>query len=536
MPTGVIPVTSVITRIRYGKDLKVKISFSNGSERQVPVESLREYVTEAGNPNNTKNVTIADVFVPALILKDGLILIDTPGVGSTYLSGTKVTFQFLDRVDFAVFVLAVDPPIGQQELELLSSLSSKSNKILFVLNKVDYVDAADVSESVRYCEKIITEHIEPNAISTKIYPLSAKSALEARLHSNAERVKNSGIEKFETALKESLLSEKENFIIKSAWKKLEKAAADLKTYLEVEVNSLRMPLDNLSRLLSEFEQFIGGVEQRRRELFYVLDGRVKEIISMLDEDLAAFKKEHEDVLVRRVQDFAEERLRSEKTNSRQVTSDVDDYLRRTLVEVYSEFMRNEDLRIGDRFQQLVNESNEKMNALVGDVKQKAGQLFEFETMSILFNVSLSLESRFYYHIDPVFITNVAFSGGELAQLLPKSLFKDFLKKNLEERARGEFDKNGGRIRYDFFITRLDQAVLKLKRDINRALESSTETVKRAVREAEQLRTKSETEVFSTFIVLNRMLGELQSAQSQAVRKQLGREFEREWEKRQLGFR
>ena len=159
LPTGVIPVTSVITRIRYGNTLTSIITFSDNSEKKVPVEALREYVTETGNPNNTKNVSIADVYVPAQILKDGLILIDTPGVGSTYTIGTQVTFQFLDRVDFAVFVLAVDPPVGQQELELLTSLATKSQKILFALNKIDYVDPPSVAESVNYCRNVIRNHL-----------------------------------------------------------------------------------------------------------------------------------------------------------------------------------------------------------------------------------------------------------------------------------------------------------------------------------------------------------------------------------------
>jgi hypothetical protein len=537
LPTGVIPVTSVITRIRYGNDLKVKIGFSDGSEEDVPIEDLREYVTEEGNPNNTKKVTIADILVPSQILKDGLILIDTPGVGSTYLSGTKITFQFLDRVDFAIFVLAVDPPVGQQELELLSTLTSKSNRILFILNKIDYVDPTAVAESVRYCQKVIMEHLEPSLGSAlTLYPLSAKLALDGRLHDDTVQIQRSGIEKFETALKESLLNQKENFIIQSAWKKLEKASADLKTYLEVKVNSLRMPLDNLAHLLTEFEQYLEDVEQRKSELFYVFEGRVNEIISMLDEDLTTFKKEYENALVKQVEEFAEERLSSEKTTSKKVATDVDEYLRKTLIEVYSQFIRNEDSKIGSRFQQLVNESNEKMNAIIGDVKQKSAQLFGFETVTLLFNASLSFESRFYYHIDPIFITEITFSGGEIAQLLPKTLFKGILKKKLEERTRGEFDKNGGRIRYDYFITRLNSAVLKLKADINRALESSTETVKRAVQEGKRLRTKSETEVFSSFIVLNKMLGELGSAQLQSIRKQLGWEFEIKREKSQLEFK
>ena len=527
VPTGVIPVTSVITRISFGIDLKAKISFSDGSEKQVLIEQLRDYVSEAGNPNNTKDVTVADVFAPASILKDGLTLIDTPGVGSTYLSGTQVTFQFLDRVDFAVFVLAVDPPVGQQELELLSSLATKSNKILFVLNKIDYVDSEAVDESVKYCQKVISEHLSSNdGSSLTIYPISAKLALDGRLHNNVEQVKQSGIEKFEETLKQSLMAEKENLIIKSAWKKLEKSAEDLKTYIEVELNSLTMPLDNLAHLVKEFEQFLGVVEQKKREVFYVLDGRIKEIIAMLDEDLAVFKKEHEDALIKEIEDFAAIKLRSEKTSSKIVADKVDDHLKKRLTEVYSEFIAREDLEVGSRFQDLVKDVNEKVNALIGDVKRKAAQLFGFEASMSVFSDSLNFETRFYYHLDPIFTDRITFSSDEIAAwLLPKSLFKGILEKKVRERVRAEFDTNGGRIRYDYFISRLNQAILKLKRDINQALQSSTETVKSAVQESEKLRAKNETEVFSSVGLLNRMLSELQSNLVQANRKQVGPDFE-----------
>lgn len=519
IPTGVVPVTSVITRISFGNDIEVKVSFGDGSQKKVLVEQLCDYVTEAGNPNNIKNVIVADVFVPAPILKDGLILIDTPGVGSTYIGGTKVTFQFLDRVDFAVFVLAVDPPMGQQELELLSSLACKSNKILFVLNKIDYVDSVAVDESVKYCQKVINEHLgSTNESPLLIYPISAKLALEGRLHNSAEQIENSGILKFETALKQSLISEKENLMIRSAWKKIEKSAQDLKTYLMVELNSLTLPLNNLVYLIKEFERYLEVVEQKKREVFYVLDGRIKEIIALLDEDLATFKKDHENALVKKVEDFAQARLKSEKTSSRVVANEVDDYLKKSLIDVYSEFITQEELEVESRFQDLVTDVNEKINVLIGDVKRKAAQLFGFEAQSILFSVSLDFETRFYYQLDPIFTTRITFSSDEIATLLPKSLFKGIIEKKLDERTRAELDKNGGRIRYEYFISRLNQAVLKLKRDINQALQSSTETVKNAVQEAERLRTMNETGVFTSVKQLNKLLGELQSVEVKTIRK------------------
>lgn len=459
--------------------------------------------------------------MPSQILKDGLILIDTPGVGSTYLSGTQITFQFLDRADFAVFVFAVDPPVGQQEIELLTDLASKSNKILFVLNKIDYVDSASLNESEKYCQKIISEHLSHNhGSAVRIYPISAKLALEGRLGNDPNLVERSGIKNFETALKESLINVKESLILNSAINKLGKSASDLTTYVQLEINSLTMPLENLASLLLEFERYLDSIENKKRELFYVLDGRVREIVSMLDGDLTIFKKEHEDLLIKQIEDFAEEKIKSEKISSRKIVSYAEDYLRKRLIEVYSEFIEDEDFKAEKRFQQLVNESNVKMNTLIGDVRQKAAKLFGFQVTDAVFNASLSFETRFYYHLDPIFTTSMTISGGEMAQLLPKSLFGGILKKQIREKARTEFDKNGGRIRYDYFITRIDQAVLKLKMDINRALESSTETVKQAVYEAEHLRTISELEVKNKLNELKMMLTQLQ-----VIKEQLGRESE-----------
>lgn len=510
LPTGVIPATSVITRIRYGDQLAAKITFDDASEKQVPVDDLAQYVTEAGNPDNEKKVAIADVFVPAPILKDGMVLIDTPGVGSTHLRGTKVTLQFLDRVDFSVFVLAVDPPVGQQELQLLSSLTSRSNKVLFVLNKIDYVDSASLEESTQYCRKILSEQLGAGfSVQLKIYPLSAKYALEGRLRNNARQVESSGIETLEAALTQSLLREKQKLILESTSNKLQKAASDLKFYVQLRIRGLTTPAEKFAQLRLEFEGRLELIQRRKHELFYVVECRAKEIVAMLDEDLAVFKKGHESTLMEGIEACADEAFRTEKMNSRQAVSRVEGFLRKALIETYSEFIRSEDQRIENSLQRLVSGANEEMNTLIGDVNHQAEELFGFQTERAALTPSLNFKTRFYYHLDPIFLTGVSFSDGEIAEWLPKAFAKGILKRRIEERVRDEFDKNGGRIRYDYFVTRINQALLNLKRDVNQALDASIQTAQRAVQQTEDLQVKSELEVSSTVAELKTMLAELE---------------------------
>lgn len=511
LPTGVVPVTSVITRIRYGQELTAKISFSDGSATVLSVDALKDYVTEAGNPDNAKNVTIADVFAPVPILKDGLILIDTPGVGSTFFAGTKVTFQFLNRTDFAVFVVAVDPPVGQQELEFLNSIAAQSDRIIVVLNKIDYVDPVSLGESIQFCQKIIAQQFGSMAEKKlQVYPLSAKKALQGRLNNNTEVFQSSLMPAFESALNQALANEKQELVLTSTKNKLLKAASDLTNYVQLQIYGLTMPLANLEHAQEEFEQYISTVEQRKRELFYILNGKAKEVISLLDDDLATFKKTQESILVNNVEVFAQGCFASKDCNSREVVKEVEEYLRKELINIFSEFISEEDKKVAGRFQNLVTEANERINALISDVKKKAAELFGFESNTVSFSASLDFKTRFYFHLDPIFMTGITFSAGELAELLPKSLFKGILNKRLNERISAEFDKNSGRIRYDYFVSRINQAFLNFKKDLDQVLASSTETVKRALEEAKRLGNSDAQDVNNRITGLNQLLYALEN--------------------------
>lgn len=56
LPTGVIPVTSVITRILYGSSEKVVITFKNGNKDEISLKELTQYIVEKENPGNIKKL------------------------------------------------------------------------------------------------------------------------------------------------------------------------------------------------------------------------------------------------------------------------------------------------------------------------------------------------------------------------------------------------------------------------------------------------------------------------------------------------
>lgn len=82
LPTGVVPITTVPTILRYGENRSARVRFEGAAWKDVAPESLAQYVSEEQNPENAKRVAGVEVFVPSPLLADGMCLVDTPGLGS----------------------------------------------------------------------------------------------------------------------------------------------------------------------------------------------------------------------------------------------------------------------------------------------------------------------------------------------------------------------------------------------------------------------------------------------------------------------
>ncbi|MBN1307978.1 MAG: dynamin family protein, partial [Chitinispirillaceae bacterium] len=129
LPTSVLPITAVPTRIIYGSGLRCTIRFLNKKPdiliRTAPesiTEALLQYVAEENNPKNRYGVDSVEVAVPSPLLENGTTLIDTPGFGSTFLHNTKTALDALADCDAALFLLSADPPMTQTEVEFLKQV------------------------------------------------------------------------------------------------------------------------------------------------------------------------------------------------------------------------------------------------------------------------------------------------------------------------------------------------------------------------------------------------------------------------------
>ena len=207
LPTAAVPLTSVVTAVRYGPFERASILRSGGRfPEEIPLAALADFVTERGNPNNEKSIASAEVEAPAAFLKRGLHLVDTPGVGSVHSESTAVTRAFLPEADAAVFVTSAEAPLAHSEMSFLDAVRSYVRKVFFVVNKMDVVAPEERPEVTRFVERVLTERL--GIERARVFPLSARLALEAKASGASALLSASGLPALESALADFLSRER----------------------------------------------------------------------------------------------------------------------------------------------------------------------------------------------------------------------------------------------------------------------------------------------------------------------------------------
>jgi GTP-binding protein EngB required for normal cell division len=173
LPSGVTPLTAVATTVRYGEDERAEVRFLDGHDEKHALAALPDLVTERGNPGNRRRIAGVTVYVAAPMLTGGVELVDTPGTGSVFESGTQTAHEALRSMDAAVFVLTADPPVSASERDLLEQVAQLSVTTFTVLNKADHLDEPGRAEALEFTRRVLNEAGHPGPV----YPMSARTAL-----------------------------------------------------------------------------------------------------------------------------------------------------------------------------------------------------------------------------------------------------------------------------------------------------------------------------------------------------------------------
>ncbi|MBN9103871.1 MAG: dynamin family protein [Propionibacteriaceae bacterium] len=144
LPVQAIPATAVITRLRSGPRLTVRVFPTAGDAFAIGPAQLADWTTESGNPDNVRQVEWVQVESPALADLDHLVLVDTPGTGSSWEHNTGTSLRWLPNVGAALIAVNSTQPLSHDDVELVRLVQPHTPNIIVVLTKIDLLDQADL--------------------------------------------------------------------------------------------------------------------------------------------------------------------------------------------------------------------------------------------------------------------------------------------------------------------------------------------------------------------------------------------------------
>jgi small GTP-binding protein len=504
LPTAVVPLTSVVTILSYGEKLGIEVLFQNGQRRRISRPELAEYITEKGNPRNQKGVREVAITYPSEYLRDGVRIIDTPGVGSVYSHNTEVAYNYLPQVDAAVFVVTVDPPLSAAEQEFLKDIREYGQKLFFVLNKIDYVEAAERREALEFTSQALQDSLATAQVL--IFPLSAKMALAGKTNGHPEMLAASLLPPFEEHLRRFLYQEKGRVLLISCLHGALKALTDSTLTLKVERQASGIPLQELEEKIARFDLELQGLEKEREMSLLLLEGRVKGVAAELDADLDRFRRETTARLRREVEATFQQKSRS----ALDLRKEMEEFLFAALRDVFTVWRRQEIEKLSQNLADTHQDFANRINAILERLTQLTARIFDFSLRGFEAETVFMEKSHFWFKFkdEPVGLEILQMT---VTSLLPRALTKGLLLKKLLENVTELVDKHCGRLRYDF-----QQRLGEIAREFRQTWIAKMDDTTRSIRQAlERARAQKQSSVQGAAVrgeILDQRLSEMLQAE------------------------
>lgn len=282
LPSDIMPCSATLNRITYGVTPSVKVIFKNGTEEDVAIAQLENYVTKLTDESEdmAANVKEAVVSYPVPYCQNNVDIIDTPGLNDES-NMDEVTLSVLPNVDAAIMVILAQSPFGSSEKKFLEEklLTNDLSRIMFVVNGIDNFNRPEDADRIvtsiqKRIQKMVIERAKEeygedspeyktylNKLGTpKVFPVSAYQALEAKQTNNSELLAQSRFTEFEAALERFLSEDRGATFLQVPVNRVVASANEILSSLSKRENGLEMDSD---KFRDKYEKSVAEIDSLR---------------------------------------------------------------------------------------------------------------------------------------------------------------------------------------------------------------------------------------------------------------------------------
>lgn len=267
LPVGIVPITSAVTKVVYGEENSAEVRFFNGEVKIVDFSDLSLYISEQENEDNILGVSEVVIRWPADFLKGGITYVDTPGVGSFHKNNTETAYRYMKESDAVIFLLSVDSPINQIEIDFLYSTREYAGKIYFAVNKIDTVEEEDLNAYMKYCGKLLKELMDTDRV--KLFPVSSKEG--------------TGLKELEESILKDCDTSIRDIMEASTRKKLNELITSALSQLTFYGRAMNMEYSELDKRFEEINQYMDEIKEKALGYEAIFEIHLNEIKLMLSD-------------------------------------------------------------------------------------------------------------------------------------------------------------------------------------------------------------------------------------------------------------
>jgi len=450
LPSAVVPLTAIPTMILAGTERAARVTYLDGSPDRLHLslscaallavaESL---VTETGNPANAQSVKTVEIMHPSPFLQDGLVLVDTPGIGSTLAHNTETTLDFLPKCDAALFVLSADPPVTEVEAEFLVAVGHAVEHIYIVMNKRDYLEAEDLAAILRHLRQVLERHDKLASLDPRIFAVSARDGLRAKIAGDQDAWVASGMDVLEDELLRLQLQDQDSMLLAALGSKATRVIEEALARAVLMRRSLQLSLSELEQRLAVFERLVDQVDVARQVALDGLEGDRRRVISHLENQAEVLRRRlHEqlwDVALTALVEHSDPwdgETAAEAAISKAIPSLLDDELRAMASE------------LADRVDQALAPHQARVRDLLKQINKAAEAAFDLPEMGEAPAATFALEREPYWILRDCRTALTVVPPQVVDRLLPRHMQMARIKRRLNEQIDGLVIRNVENLRW-----------------------------------------------------------------------------------------
>lgn len=285
LPANVTPTTALLTLIKYGPDVEITLIPFRGEPQRVSAEELAQTLSlstdEVENHRRQATYKMVEVRYPSPLCENNVEIVDSPGLNESAVR-TEITSGYIRQSDAAIFVLSATNFASLTELEYLNThiLGKGLTHIFFAINQYDRVmdDADDPSREARDLTAMAEQRLGPltrvrgrDLGRERIFFVSAKPALKARLAGDQAGLERARLPELESALERFLARERGRVALERPLAQAAQAVEDAEEAIAFRRATMETDLATLEQRVREVQPRFDELQDKKRRIMRTIE-------------------------------------------------------------------------------------------------------------------------------------------------------------------------------------------------------------------------------------------------------------------------